>query len=82
MPSRAEQREFAERLKRGHRDRKEHSITMAVQPEQAVQFNEMYRRHGITGAEHDVRTGLLHADSGAMNAVEKLRNYHNRDGNR
>lgn len=82
MASRQEQREFNERLRAGHRDCKEHSISMAVQPDQAAQFNELYRKHGITGAEHDVRTGILHADPRAMNAVEKLRGYHNRDGNR
>jgi hypothetical protein len=76
-----EQREFQERLRRGNRDCKEHSVSMAVAPEQAAAFNEHYRRHGITGAHHDPQTGVLHMDtSKTAKKVEDLRGFINRDG--
>ena len=83
MPSRQEQREFNARLKAGHPDCKEHSLSLAVQPQQAAAMNEYYRQHGITGATHDVTTGILHMDT-AKTAfrVEQLRGCPNRDGNR
>ena len=83
MPSRQEQREFNERLKRGHSSCKEHSISMACQPEQAAAFNEQLRKHGISGAYHDPQTGILHMDTAkTAHKVEQLYGQHNRDGNR
>lgn len=75
MPSRDEQRAFNERLKRGHGDMKQHSISMGVHPSQSEAFNETYRKHGITGAYHDPATGILHGDPGAMKKIEQLRNF-------
>lgn len=81
MPSRQEQREFNERLRAGHRDCKEHSISLAVNPDQAAAFNELYRKHGITGAAHDPKTGILHMDTArTAHKIEQLRDAPNRDG--
>ena len=59
--------------------RERRSIAAGVPARQARQFNELYKKHGIS-AYHDMQTGDLVVESRrARNAVLKLRGLMDRD---
>ena len=39
------------------------SVSMGCTPKQAAKMNEHLKKHGITGAYYDMKTGNLHMES-------------------
>ena len=55
------------------------SQIMGCHPSQSKEFNEEYKKHGITGAYHREDGALVITSNKARNQVMKSRNYLDRD---
>lgn len=56
------------------------SISASVMPDKAQQYNEMYRKHGITGAYHDERGRLKFTSRKQRKKCLELRGLIDMDG--
>jgi hypothetical protein len=57
------------------------SLALGIMPKQAAEGNAELRRHGITSAEFDPKTGLAHwSDKRGRDALLRLHNAIDNDG--
>lgn len=55
------------------------SLALGCHPQQIAEFNQLYAKHGITGAHHDASGDCLLESRQARNEVMKLRNLRDND---